>query len=63
MVKVVGNDPSVVKQVTCGHCGAILEYLPCDIKAGETRDWRGDMDIYHYITCPQCKNHISVSRC
>lgn len=62
MIKVVGNDPSVVKQVTCKHCGSILEYMPCDIEEGATRAWRGGRDLYHYIECPQCKNHVSVSR-
>ena len=32
MIKVIGNDPKVAKQVTCRNCGAILEYMPCDVK-------------------------------
>ena len=54
MIKVVGNDSSVVKQVTCKQCGSILEYMPCDVEAGETIDWRGDMDIYQRWCVKPC---------
>lgn len=62
MVKVVkdGPDPSVVKQVVCGKCGAALEYIPLDVKERSYTDYGGDSDTTYWINCPKCSNHISV---
>ena len=38
------------KEVKCNHCGAILEYIPDDLK-----HWTGD---WHYLICPICRGRI-----
>ena len=61
MIKVIGNDPKVVKQVTCWNCGAILEYMPCDVKV-TTRGITGCTATDFYIVCPQCNNRVLTGR-
>lgn len=62
MVKVVSLGPhqSVVKEVICKNCGAVLQYVPMDVQQKVTVDYTGGKDTYHYIECPPCKNEISV---
>ena len=62
MVKIVdiGPDPKVVKKVTCGHCGAILEYVPRDVMSKNV-SCMGDNDVAHYIICPNCNDELRVS--
>jgi hypothetical protein len=64
MVKVVdaGPDPSVVKRHVCHNCGAVLEYVPKDIKSRNVTDYTGDSDIVYYIVCPQCQDRQTVKR-
>ena len=63
MVRVIskGPDKSVVKEVICRHCGAVLEYVPRDIKHKTYRDLTGSTDDYCWIECPECSTHIQVS--
>ena len=60
MIKVLGYDPKVAKQVTCEHCGSILEYTPNDIKAECVKDYRGDSEMYYYIQCPVCFVNVQI---
>lgn len=60
-VKVIDPEPqrSAVKQIVCPHCGALLEYVPNDIKQKQTkRDYLGDSETYRAIDCPLCKKDI-----
>lgn len=38
------------KEVKCNHCGAVLEYIPNDL--------RHLTDYWYYIVCPVCKGNI-----
>ena len=38
------------KEVKCNHCGAILEYVPNDL-----RRWA---DYVYYLLCPVCDENI-----
>lgn len=58
MIKVVGQDGSVAKRVTCRNCGAILEYTPHDLKEQQTKDITGSADIVFYLKCPQCGYYV-----
>ena len=49
-MKVVEYGHIKPKEVKCNHCGAILEYIPNDLKHW-TDDW-------YYIVCPVCKGTI-----
>lgn len=44
------------KQAVCDNCGAILEYENCDIEKVQVHA----NEHSHEITCPCCKNMISV---
>ena len=50
----IGPDPSVVKRVTCRHCGAILEYVPNDVKTINRVDYGGGPDGEEWVVCPNC---------
>ena len=57
MVRIIDPkpQPNIAKQVACTNCGALLEYVPKDIKRGAfNRDYLGDADILSYIDCPNC---------
>lgn len=56
----VGDDPAIKKNVTCGHCGSILQYLPCDVDKRVTTDYTGDRDWTYSIECSECGKRIYV---
>lgn len=64
MVKVVdqGPDPSVVKRHVCQNCGAVLEYVPKDVKQRVEHDYGGGSDTVYYIECPQCRTEQYIRR-
>lgn len=62
MIKVIGQDGSVARRVTCRNCGAILEYTPNDLKERQTKDITGSADITFYLKCPQCDRHVHVHK-
>ena len=62
MIKVVGQDDSVARRVTCRNCGAILEYTPHDLQERQTRDISGSVDITLYVKCPRCGNHVYAQK-
>ena len=51
-------DPKVVKKVSCGGCGATLEYVPNDV---ETHIACCDKDDgFSYVVCPNCNKKVVV---
>ncbi len=54
-------DPAIVKRITCGGCGARLEYVPNDVEQRSVSDYTGDRDITNFIRCPNCKKEIVTS--
>ena len=40
------------KEVKCNHCGAILEYLPCDLQPWKIHSY--------YLICPVCIGRITT---
>lgn len=40
------------KEVKCNHCGAILKYLPCDLKPWKIHGY--------YLVCPVCMGCITT---
>lgn len=61
-VKVIDPGPFLnANTLICGKCGALLGYMPTDVKEGRTKaDFLGDSESYHYIECAQCKQEIRV---
>jgi len=56
MAKIIGIDESKAKRITCYDCGAIVEYFPNEvISRVEEEVYGGGSDVYHYLTCPNCK--------
>jgi DNA-directed RNA polymerase subunit RPC12/RpoP len=59
MPKVVGQDTSVAKRVTCSHCGAINEYLPDEVRElYRGKDMSGCSEGYDGFNCGQCGKEI-----
>lgn len=59
MPKVVGQDMSVVKRVTCRRCGAINEYLPHEVRElSRGRDISQVVCITEGFNCGQCGKEI-----
>ena len=61
MPKVIGYDNSITKKHTCGHCGAINEYTPNEIKDIRTnQDYLGGYELYKGFNCAGCGKEIFV---
>jgi len=58
MIKVIGNDPDVVKRCTCKNCATILEYTQSDVDTHHGKDYSGGSDGYEYILCPVCWKEV-----
>jgi DNA-directed RNA polymerase subunit RPC12/RpoP len=61
MVRIVKVEPhpTVLKEAICKGCGATLEYVPNDVK-DRTVSCMGDIDVYRYISCPNCDKEVTV---
>jgi hypothetical protein len=59
-IRKIGDDQGRLHKVTCRNCASVLEYLLCDVKEKTTHDYDGGSDIYRWIECPQCKQHVVV---
>ena len=59
-VKVIGENENKLKRTTCSHCAAILEYALVDTETKVIRDYGGGSDTYRFLTCPRCKEKVSV---
>lgn len=61
MPKVVGQDPSIARRVTCKNCGSIIEYFLYEVKRHRhSYDYLGDFEISNVITCPKCNKLVVV---
>lgn len=61
MVKIVGQDNSVAKRVTCHQCGGVNEYMPNDVRQlSKGRDISGSMCIDEGFNCGQCGKQIVI---
>ena len=59
MPKVIGYDNSITKKRTCGHCGAINEYTPNEIRDIKTNhDYFG---VYKGFNCAGCGKKIILN--
>ena len=60
-VKIIGRGEQEVWRVSCGQCGAVLEYGRMDMKSepqyGEEGDYVGES---RWIDCPGCGSRVSV---
>ncbi|OHD26295.1 MAG: hypothetical protein A2Y38_06585 [Spirochaetes bacterium GWB1_59_5] len=59
-VKVVGHSPKVEQQVTCPGCGAILSYVPNDVKEVWESDGEGGQELRRFIPCPGCHKQVTL---
>lgn len=58
-IEIVGEDPSRKLKATCRNCGAILEFLPIDVKH-ETVYSFGESSVISSVKCPRCKCSVPV---
>lgn len=56
MVEIVGYSKKVRKRVTCGRCGAVLEYTPSEVKKARYT-CMGDSSGHDYVECPNCPGY------
>jgi len=63
MVEIVGQDPSASIRITHKNCGAVLEYVPNEVRIlWEGKDYSGGADGAKGFTCPQCGNDVITER-
>ena len=60
MVKVVGKNNAMVKEVTCSNCASKLEYTSSETVGRKKTDYTGDTRTWRIIVCPECKNDVIV---
>lgn len=59
MPKLIGQDASVYKRITCKKCGGINEYLPNEVRVlYKGRDYGGDTSITEGFNCAQCGSEV-----
>lgn len=59
MIKIVGQDNSVVSRVTCRNCGAVNEYTPSKVKLlWEGKDYSGGSDGAKGFHCASCGERV-----
>lgn len=63
MPKVVGQDQTVCKRITCKHCGAINEYTPNEVRTlWSGTDYSGGSDGAKGFNCAGCGKEIYTER-
>lgn len=63
MPKVVAQDNSVAKRITCQKCGAVNEYLPNEVRTlWSGRDYGGGSDGAKGFNCAQCGHEVHTER-
>lgn len=63
MPKVVGQDESIYKRITCKHCAAINEYLESEVRTlWNGTDYGGGPDGAKGFNCAKCSNEIITER-
>lgn len=61
MIKVVGLDDSLVKQISCKNCASILEYTNKEVDSTTWMDYSvGKSSGKETITCPVCQTKVLI---
>lgn len=61
MPRVVGEDPSVYKRITCRHCGAINEYTQGEVRTLYSgTDYGGGADGAKGFNCAKCGQEVKT---
>jgi len=63
MVKVIKHG-NAMKEITCKECGALLNYVPSDVKRLEYRNglYGECVGEKRYIVCPDCSSNVIISQ-
>ena len=63
MVKVVGQDKSAIKRITCRSCASVLEYTLSEVKSiKHSYDYLGDYEVSFGFKCPKCNENVFVKK-
>lgn len=60
MIKVIGQDPNFVYQVTCHNCASVLEYTQEDTTTEVLSDYLGAGHKSTFLMCPTCSSKIKL---
>lgn len=60
MPKIIGQDSGAVKEITCRHCAARLQYTPSEENRDYSTDYLGDKDYFSYVYCPGCGGRVKT---
>lgn len=59
MPKVVGQDQTIYKRITCRQCGSINEYTPNEVRdLWKGRDIDGGMSVTQGFNCANCGKEV-----
>ncbi len=58
MIKILGQDSSINKEITCKNCATRLQYNPVDERHDYSTDYTGCKDTYSYLTCLCCGQKV-----
>lgn len=67
MKKIIKHGTSIIKQITCLHCGCEFEYGQDDIETQEFLHTTGNLSdgtvrTNTYVTCPECREKLYLSQ-
>lgn len=61
MAEIIGYDKTKLKTVTCGGCGAIVQYRKNEVRERHGRDYTGGPDGEEWVVCPGCGGKAIIS--
>lgn len=66
MKKIIKHSTSIIKQITCLHCGCEFEYSQDDIETEQFLQTMGNLSdgtvrTNIYVTCPECGEKLYLS--
>lgn len=61
MARIVGQDNSMAKRITCKNCGGVNEYMPGDVRIlAQGRDISQCMCTTKGFNCAQCGQPVTT---
>jgi len=59
MPKIVAQDMSLAKRITCRNCGGVNEYMPHEVRVlYQGKDISGSTEVTKGFNCAQCGSEV-----